>query len=43
MEALKIMPFGAVWDFCCESIGVPGDVDFIDEVLRYENEVVAKR
>jgi L-rhamnose isomerase len=43
MEALKIMPFGAVWDFCCESIGVPVDVDFIDEVLKYEKEVVTKR
>jgi L-rhamnose isomerase len=43
MEALKMMPFGAVWDFCCESLGVPVDADFIDEVLSYENEVLAKR
>jgi L-rhamnose isomerase len=43
MEALKMMPFGAVWDFYCESKGVPIDVECIDEVLRYEKEVVSKR
>jgi L-rhamnose isomerase len=43
MEALKMMPFGAVWDFYCESKGVPIDVECIDAVLRYEKEVVLKR
>ena len=37
------MPFGAVWDFYCEFKGVPIDVEFIDEVLRYEKEVTSKR
>lgn len=43
MEALKIMPFGAVWYFYCETAGVPNDVEWIDEVLKYEKEVASKR
>ena len=43
MEDLKIMPFGAVWDFYCESKGVPIDVEWIDEVSKYEKEVTLKR
>ena len=43
MEDLKIMPFGAVWDFYCESKGVPIDVEWIDEVLKYEKAVTLKR
>ena len=38
IEALKIMPFGAVWDFYCEFTGVPNDIEWIGEVLRYEEE-----
>jgi L-rhamnose isomerase len=43
MEALKVMPFGAVWDFYCESRRVPLDVEYIDEVLEYEKDVAIKR
>ena len=43
MEALKSMPFGAVWDFHCESEGVLIDAEWIDEVIRYEKEVLSKR
>lgn len=43
MEALKSMPFGAVWDFYCESEGVLIDAEWIDEVIRYEKEVLSKR
>lgn len=43
MEALKVMPFGAVWDFYCGSEGVPVDVECIDEILKYEKEITIKR
>jgi L-rhamnose isomerase len=43
LENLKSMPFGAVWNYYCESIGVPDDMEWIDEVLRYEKEVILKR
>ncbi|MHB8278758.1 MAG: L-rhamnose isomerase [Candidatus Humimicrobiaceae bacterium] len=43
MEALKVMPFGAVWGYYCESAGVPTDVEWIGDVLMYEREVTSKR
>ena len=43
IEALKIMPFGAVWNFYCEFTGVPNDIEWIGEVLRYEEEVASER
>ena len=43
MEALKSMPYGAVWNYYCRSMGVPDDVEWIDEVLKYEKVVTLKR
>jgi L-rhamnose isomerase len=43
MEALKVMPFNSVWDFYCESEGVPTDTEYINEVLKYEKDVISKR
>jgi len=43
MEALKTMPYGSVWDYYCNSKGVLTDVEFINEVLKYEKEVTSKR
>ena len=43
LEDLKSMSYGAVWNHYCESMGVPGDMEWIDEVLRYEKEVTSKR
>lgn len=43
MESLKIMPFGAVWDFYCESQDIPADIKCIDEVLKYEKDITLKR
>ncbi len=43
MEALKVMPFGAVWDFYCESRGIPTDIKCIDEIIKYEKDVMIKR
>ena len=43
MEALKSMPFGAVWNYYCESVEIPAETEWIDEVLKYEKEVTLKR
>jgi L-rhamnose isomerase len=43
MEELKSLPFGAVWDYYCESSGVVTDAELIDTVLEYEKNVTAKR
>ena len=43
MELLKTKPFGAVWDYFCLKHDVPVGEDFISEVQRYENDVLAKR
>ena len=43
LETLKSMPFGAIWNYYCDSMGVPNDMEWIDEVLRYEKEVTLKR
>lgn len=42
-EELKAMPFGDVWDVFCERCGVPTGMQWLDEVKKYENEVLAKR
>jgi len=43
LETLKSMPFGAIWNYYCDSMGVPNDMEWIDEVLKYEKEVTSKR
>lgn len=43
LETLKSMPFGAVWDYYCKSMGVLTETEWIDEVLKYEKEVTSKR
>ena len=42
-EELKTMPFGDVWAQYCEECGVPGDGEWFDEIVKYENEVLRKR
>ena len=42
-EEGKSLPFGAVWDYYCESQGVPGGEAWLAEVKRYETEVLSKR
>ena len=42
-EEAKSLPFGAVWDFYCESKGVPVGEAWLAEVKRYETEVLSKR
>jgi L-rhamnose isomerase len=42
-EEAKALPFGAVWDFYCESKQVPEDGDWLAEVNHYEREVLSQR
>ena len=42
-EELKSLPFGAVWDYYCESKGVPVGEQWLAEVKNYEKKVQSKR
>ncbi len=43
MEEQKTMPLGAVWNYYCESTGVPGGVEWLEKVRQYESRVTSKR
>lgn len=43
LEEMKAMPFGAVWEEHCRRQSVPGGAAWLDEVRRYEREVLARR
>lgn len=43
MEEFKTYPFGAIWDYYCEKMGVPVKESWLEEVKVYENEVLLKR
>lgn len=43
MEALKMMPFGAVWDEYCARCGVPNDAGLYQTVVDYEKQELSKR
>ncbi|MDA1055355.1 MAG: L-rhamnose isomerase [Planctomycetota bacterium] len=43
MEELKTYPIGAVWDFYCLQNNVPIGTRWMDDVRRYEREVLSKR
>jgi L-rhamnose isomerase len=43
LEELKTMPAGAVWDYHCQQQSVPVGPAWIDEVKRYERDVLLKR
>jgi L-rhamnose isomerase len=42
-EESRSLPFGVIWDFYCESKGVPVDESWLAEVKRYERDVQSKR
>jgi L-rhamnose isomerase len=42
-EEIKSLPFGAVWDFYCESNNVPVGELWLAEVKRYEEKILSKR
>lgn len=43
LELLKAKPFGAVYDYYCMKNEVPAGQDYIDEIIKYEKEVLSKR
>jgi len=43
LELLKSKPFGAVYDYYCMINKVPVGQDYIDEIVKYEKEVLLKR
>lgn len=42
-EEIKTLPVGAVWDYYCESKGVPVGESWLAEAKRYEKDVLSKR
>ena len=42
-EELKALPWGAVWDYYCETQGAPVGESWLAEVKRYEADVLSKR
>ncbi|MEZ5397072.1 MAG: L-rhamnose isomerase [Bryobacterales bacterium] len=42
-EEFKALPFGAIWDEHCRRQGVPPAERWIEDVRRYEREVLSKR
>jgi L-rhamnose isomerase len=43
LELMKSKPFGAVWDYYCMKKDVPVGKAYIDEIKKYEKEVLLKR
>jgi L-rhamnose isomerase len=43
LEEIKTLPAGAVWDYYCVSMGVPPAEQWLDEIDRYEADVLRKR
>ncbi|MCS6859445.1 MAG: L-rhamnose isomerase [Abditibacteriales bacterium] len=43
LEECKTLPFGAVWDYYCLQADVPVGAAWLDEVKRYEADVLLKR
>lgn len=43
LELLKTKPFGTVWDYFCLKNKVPVGEEYIDEIIKYEKEVIMKR
>ncbi len=43
LEEIKALPFGAVWDYYCLTQNVPVGFTFMEEIKKYEREVLSKR
>jgi L-rhamnose isomerase len=43
LEEYKTMPFGAVWDYYCDSSNVPGGTAWLARVKGYERDVLSRR
>ncbi len=42
-EQLKTMPFGDIWNYYCRQMGTDAENEWIDEVIKYEREVLENR
>ena len=42
-EELKTLHFGEIWDEYCRACGTPADGEWLEEVLKYEKEVLGAR
>lgn len=42
-EALKTMPFGAVWEEACRRQGIPADEECFQKIHEYDMEILRKR
>ncbi len=42
-EEFKTLPFGDVWNYYCESCGVPTEAEWFKEIKKYEADVQSKR
>ncbi len=43
IEELKFLPAGDIWNYYCETSGVPADRELISDVMTYEKDVLAGR
>jgi len=43
LELLKTKPFGAVWDYYCLQNNVSVGLEYIEDIQKYEKEVLSKR
>ena len=43
LEELKALPWPAVWDYYCTQKDVPVGVNWMNEVKKYEKDVLSKR
>ncbi|MFY0762340.1 L-rhamnose isomerase [Metabacillus dongyingensis] len=43
IEEFKTYPFGAIWDYYCEKMNVPVKETWLEDVKKYEKEVLSKR
>jgi L-rhamnose isomerase len=43
LELQKTLPFGAVYDYYCMKNNIPVGQDYIDEIVKYEKDVLLKR
>lgn len=43
LEELKVMPFGAVWDYYCQQKNVAVGYAFMEQIKAYEKNVLSKR
>ena len=43
LEEIKLMPYGDIWNYYCETSNVPTDRQLIGEVMKYEKDVLIGR